>query len=225
MTFQDVFKKSFLEGFAETELGTKEIVVVLLATSLLSLYIFFCYRFMSRRTFYSKSFNISLVGVALVTAAIILTIQSSVVVSLGMVGALSIIRFRTAVKDPMDLVFLYWSISVGIICGAGLVEIAVLTSIVITILLLLLDHLPISRPPKLLVIHAAVGEEVQHQIQSAVQECCRYQKEKTRTITGSEEDLIFEIRVRDGVTLTEKISAIPGVTSVSLVDHDGETAL
>lgn len=225
MTFSDIFKESFLQGFANTELGTKEILVVLFCTSVLAIYIFFCYRLMTRRTFYSKSFNISLVGVAIVTAAIILTIQSSIVVSLGMVGALSIVRFRTAVKDPMDLVYLYWSISVGIICGAGLVEIAVLASIVMTILLLVLDRVPIGRSPKLLVIHAKADDTTLQEIRKTVQENCRYQKEKTRTITNGEMDLILEVRVKEDQTIPEKLSKIDGVTSVSLVDHDGETNL
>ena len=124
MKFADIFKKSFLEGYSNVELSSTQIIIALAIACVISLYIFYTYRIMTRRTFYSKNFNISLVAMCLITAAIIITIQSSVVVSLGMVGALSIVRFRTAIKDPMDLVFLFWSISVGIICGAGLSQIS-----------------------------------------------------------------------------------------------------
>lgn len=107
MSFSDIFKKSFLEGFSSMELGFKEIMVVFLITACLAFYIFLVYRTVTRRTFYSKNFNISLAMLCLITSAVILTIQFSIVISLGMVGALSIVRFRTAIKDPMDLVFLF----------------------------------------------------------------------------------------------------------------------
>ena len=119
MSFKDIFKKSFLEGFASTEITTLTVVTALGVACLLALYIFFVYRVVTRKTFYSKNFNITLAGVTVITASLILTMQSSVVLSLGMVGALSIVRFRTAIKEPMDLMFLFWSISVGIICGSG----------------------------------------------------------------------------------------------------------
>ena len=113
-TFSSIFKRSFLEGYANIELSTTQILIVMFFSLLVGIYIYLVYRFLTKKTFYSKSFNMSLVLMSVITAAIILTVQSSVVISLGMVGALSIVRFRTAVKDPMDLVFLFWSISVGI---------------------------------------------------------------------------------------------------------------
>lgn len=227
MTFKDVFKKSFLQGFATIELGTKEILVVLVLTTIIALYIYCVYRLMTRRTFYSKNFNISLVAVAIVTAAIILTIQSSVVVSLGMVGALSIVRFRTAVKDPIDLVFLFWSISVGIICGAGLVEIAVLASLFITIVLFILDRIPDGRAPLLLVVHCESSGEVLRSVKSSVETLCRHSKEKTKTITGNQADVIIELRAKDDEAskLVEEVSALKGVETVSLVRHDGEVTM
>ena len=116
MSFQDIFKNSFLSDFSFA-VDTKTIIINLALTTVFAIYIFFIYRAVTRKTFYSKNFNLSLIAMAIITAGIILTIQSNVVLSLGMVGALSIVRFRTAVKDPLDLVFLYWSISVGIICA------------------------------------------------------------------------------------------------------------
>ena len=117
--FSDIFKKSFLEGFTGGDISTGRIAATLAVTALIALYIFVIYRVVTRKTFYSKTFNISLVALAVVTSAIILAMQSNLVISLGMVGALSIIRFRTAIKDPMDLVFLFWSISVGIRCNGN----------------------------------------------------------------------------------------------------------
>ncbi len=154
MSFKDIFKKSFLEGFASTEITTLTVVTALGVACLLALYIFFVYRVVTRKTFYSKNFNITLAGVTVITASLILTMQSSVVLSLGMVGALSIVRFRTAIKEPMDLMFLFWSISVGIICGAGLAQVAVILSVVMTLGILILDRLPVARAPMIFVVNA-----------------------------------------------------------------------
>ena len=155
MTFHDIFKKTFLEGWQSAEIGASAMISTMVVVSLLSLYIFFVYRVVTRKTFYSKNFNISLACVSVTTAAIIITIQSSIVVSLGMVGALSIVRFRTAIKDPMDLAFLFWSISTGIICGAGLSEFAVILAIVLTVGILVLNNIPVAKAPMILVISAS----------------------------------------------------------------------
>lgn len=221
-TFKDILKKSFLEGYASTELGTKEILVALAIALLLGLYIFFCYRFLTRRTFYSKSFNISLVGMTLITAAIILTIQSSVVVSLGMVGALSIVRFRTAIKDPMDLVFLYWSISIGIICGAGLSEIAILGSLLMTVVLYFLDLIPVAKAPMILVVNADNSKVDDEVLQQTVKKYSTVYKEKSRSITNGQKNVVIELRTDRGAALTQELSAMEGMESVSLLSHDGE---
>ena len=107
MNFKDIFRNSFLEAFTKTEVAAGEVIVILLCTCLVALYIFWVYRLLTRKTFYSKNFNISLAALSVITAIVILTVQSNIVLSLGMVGALSIVRFRTAIKDPMDLVFLF----------------------------------------------------------------------------------------------------------------------
>ena len=120
MSFKDIFKKSFLEGFATAELTGRVILAALGIAAVLALYIFFVYRVMTRKTFYSRNFGIAMAGVTVITASLILTMQSSVVISLGMVGALSIVRFRTAIKEPMDIAFLFWAIAVGIILAAGM---------------------------------------------------------------------------------------------------------
>lgn len=221
MSIQDAFKKSFLENFNTADISTQDIVVTLFITMVLALYIFFIYRIISRKNFYNKSFNISLAALALITAAIIITIQSSIVVSLGMVGALSIVRFRTAVKDPLDLVFLFWSIAVGIICGAGFYNIAAIVSIVITIMIFALDMIPVAKVPMILVIRAVSGD-MQKQILNVVADEARYYKVKSRNMTKSQLNMIIELRTKKESELLNRICGIEGVEYASLLDHDGE---
>ena len=159
MSFKDILKKSFLENYAQTEMSIKTIIIAIALTCVFAVYIYLFYRIVTKKSFYSKSFNISLASIAIITSAIILTIQSSVVVSLGMVGALSIVRFRTAIKDPMDLVFLFWSIAVGIICGSGLFGIALVLSASITILILVLELVPQAKAPQILLISFKDSDE------------------------------------------------------------------
>ncbi len=221
-TFSDIFKKSFLEGYASVELSAKQIVVVIFFAVLLGLYIYAVYRFLTKKTFYSKSFNISLVLMSVITAAIILTVQSSVVISLGMVGALSIVRFRTAVKDPMDLSFLFWSISVGIICGAGLVEIAIILSVIVTVVIYALDRIPVIKTPMILVVNAGVDSDAG--ILEKIRENTGYYEEKSRVITNGVLELVYELRTKDSSALSKAVSSVPGVNSVSVMSHDGEVS-
>ena len=212
MSIQDAFKKSFLTNFNTADISTQDIVVTLVITLLLALYIFFIYRITSRKNFYNKSFNISLAA---------LTIQSSIVVSLGMVGALSIVRFRTAVKDPLDLVFLFWSIAVGIICGAGFYNIAAIVSIIITILVFTLDMIPVAKVPMILVVRAACGD-MQNKILEVVADETKYYKVKSRNVTKSQLNMIIELRTKKESELLNKICNLDGVEYASLLDHDGE---
>lgn len=221
MGFQDVFKKSFLEGFTSMDITSAKIMATLFMTALLALYIFFIYRLVTRKVFYSKNFNISLAAMSLITAAIILAMQSNLVISLGMVGALSIIRFRTAIKDPMDLVFLFWSISVGIICGAGLYEVALITSVAVTVCILVLDLLPVARTPMMLVINSSVmdGED---EILEVVDKYAKAYKVKSRNLSKGRLDMVVELRVKDESGLVSEVAAIEGMISASLIAHDGE---
>ncbi|MBE5849650.1 MAG: DUF4956 domain-containing protein [Lachnospiraceae bacterium] len=221
-TFSDIFKKSFLEGYASVELSAKQIVIVIFFALLIGLYIYATYRFLTKKTFYSKNFNISLVLMSVITAAVILTVQSSVVISLGMVGALSIVRFRTAVKDPMDLAFLFWAISAGIICGAGLVEIAIILSVVATIVIFALDRIPVIKTPMILVVNAGVDSDVE--ILEKIRENASYYEEKSRVITDGALELVYELRTKDGALLSKAVSAVSGVNSVSVMSHDGEVS-
>lgn len=221
MGFQDVFKKSFLEGFSSMDITTAKIMATLCMTALLALYIFFIYRLVTRKVFYSKNFNISLAAMSLITAAIILAMQSNLVISLGMVGALSIVRFRTAIKDPMDLVFLFWAISIGIICGAGLYEVALVTSVVVTVCILALDLLPVAKAPMMLVVNSSVmdGEGA---ILQVVEKYAKYYKVKSRNLGNGRLDLVVELRVKDESGLVGEVAAIEGMISASLIAHDGE---
>ena len=221
MSFSDIFKKSFLDGFASTDINIYTAAAAMLITCLLALYIFLAYRLLTRKTFYSKNFNIALAGIALVTAGIVLTIQSSLVVSLGMVGALSIVRFRTAVKDPLDLMFLFWAIAVGIICGVGMAEIAVILSIVMTIVIILLNRLPVAKAPLILVVNAS-DLDAEGVVTQVVQKYAKHFTIKSRNMTKDSLDLIIELRTAEGAKLVREVLDIPAVTSASLMAHDGE---
>lgn len=223
MSFKDIFKKSFLEGFATVELTGRVILAALGIAAVLALYIFFVYRIMTRKTFYSRNFGIALVGVALITAALILTMQSSVVISLGMVGALSIVRFRTAIKDPLDLMFLFWSISVGIICGAGMAQIAVILSVGLTVGILLLEKLPVAKAPMILVVNAD-GLDAEERVCAAVAGFAKHYSVKSRNVTAGAVDLVLELRTAQGAELVKAVNALEGVRSVSLMSHDGEVS-
>ncbi len=221
MSFKDIFKKSFLEGYASSEITTFTIVVALGLACLLALYIFFVYRVVTRKTFYSKNFNITLAGITVITAALILTMQSSVVLSLGMVGALSIVRFRTAVKDPMDLMFLFWSISVGIICGAGLAQVAVILSVVVTLGILILDRMPVAKAPMILVVNAS-DLDAEEAVSEIVKKYARFFSVKSRNMTSDTLDLVMELRTEQGSALVQEVMHLKGITSASLLAHDGE---
>lgn len=222
MNFSDIFKKSFLDGFVSTDVNIYTSAVAMLITCVLAFYIFVVYRVLTKKTFYSKSFNIALAGIALIVSGIILTIQSSIVVSLGMVGALSIVRFRTAIKDPMDLMFLFWSIAVGIICGVGLAEIAILLSLLLTAGIVVLNHLPVAKAPLLLVVNSRDidGEKI---IMDTVKLYSKHNTVKSRNMTKNSLDLIVELRTDKGSQLIRELLNLDEVETASLMSHDGET--
>ena len=221
MGFKDVFKKSFLEGFNGMDITTAKIVATLFVTALLALYIFAIYRLVTRKVFYSKNFNIALAAMSLITAAIILAMQSNLVISLGMVGALSIVRFRTAIKDPMDLVFLFWSISIGIICGAGLYEVALVTSVAVTVFILVLDMIPVSRAPMMLVVNSSKMDDEQT-VLDVVGKYAKSYKVKSRNLSKGRLDLVIELKVKEESALVSEVAALDGMLSASMISHDGE---
>ena len=203
------------------DITTGKIAAPLIVTALLALYIFAIYRLVTRKVFYSKNFNISLAVMSLITSAIILAMQSNLVISLGMVGALSIVRFRTAIKDPMDLAFLFWSISIGIICGAGLYEIALVTSVGVTVFILVLDMLPVGKAPMMLVVNSSEmnGEKA---VLDVVGKYARYYKVKSRNLSKGRLDLVIELKVKEESALVSEVAALDGMLSASMISHDGE---
>lgn len=221
MNFSDVIRKNVLEGFMYADLSTAKIVTTLVITFLIAVYIFWIYKVVSKSAFYFKSFNVSMAIISVVTAGIILAMQSSIVISLGMVGALSIVRFRTAIKDPMELLFLFWSIGTGIICGAGLYKIAVILAVLVTVGILILDMFPVRIGSYLLIVNSD-KKEMEDDIESAVKELSGAYKLKSKNITADGMDLILEIKAKNEKELVNRISGMQGITAVSVLAHDGE---
>ena len=216
----NLIMKSFLEGYATSELNMGTMFFCMGIAAAIGLYIFMIYKLVNKNSFYNRNFNISLIALTVITAAIILTIQSNIVVSLGMVGALSIVRFRTAIKDPMDLVFLFWSISVGIICGAGFAMIAVIASVVLTIIIVCLSLFSSPRETMVLVVNA--DEYNESQVMEAVKANCGFWKVRARNISGTGMNMAIEVRTREPQALIRQIVDTEHVVSASLLEHDGE---
>ncbi len=220
MGLKQLLERSLLEGYANSDLNIGTMFLCIGITAAMALYILFVYRMLNKNSFYNRSFALSLVELSVITAAIILTIQSNIVVSLGMVGALSIVRFRTAIKDPMDLVFLFWSISAGIICGAGFAMIAVIASIVLTILLIVLNLTRTERKSQVLVVNA--DEYIEEEILGAVKSGCGAWKVRARNVSAGDVNLAIEVHTKDPQALVKALSGMEHVTGVSLLEHDGE---
>lgn len=224
MSFTDTIKKSVLEGFTANDLTTTSIAVTLGMAVLLGLYIYGIYRVTTKNSFYNRSFNKALAILPLIVAGILLAMQSNLIISLGMVGALSIVRFRNAVKDSMDLVYLFWSISVGIITGAGLYELSVISSLAITLLVILLDMMPALKAPYLLVVSMS-EEGSDEKLSECVKKYAPRFKIKSHNITPTGTEIIFEIYASKGEGLMKDVAALAGVNSVNLLSHDGEIRL
>ena len=222
MTFNDIFKKSFLEGYAPADLSPKTIALCLMIACAIGVYIFVAHRLICRKSFYNKSFGIALIALPMITTAIILAVQSSVVISLGMVGALSIVRFRTAIKEPMDLVFLFWSISVGIICGAGLAAIAAILSIALSFVIWLFNSLPAPGIPVLLLV-TTTDLKGEGALMDLVQQYCAGATVKSRAMVPEQMDLVIEVRKAREAELAAAVMALEGVTAATVLAHDGET--
>lgn len=211
---------AFLEGYATSNLDLQTMFICVGLTAVIALYICLVYRLVGKNSFMDWSFHLSLFALAIITAAVILTIQSNIVVSLGMVGALSIVRFRTAIKNPLDLIFLFWSISVGIICGAGYAMIAVIASVVLTIGIILFSVFPSEKGTMILIVNASAYEE--DQVIHVLKNNCRLWKIRARNIEPGNVSLAIEVRTKRPSALVQEISDLEAVTSASLVEHDGD---
>lgn len=217
----NLIKKVLFEGFSGTTLDIETIGLCMTITVLIAAYIFGVYRVLNRNSFYNRNFNLSLIALAVITAAIILTIQSNIVISLGMVGALSIVRFRTAVKDPMDLVFLLWAISAGIICGAGFAIIAIIASVITTIIVVLFEKIPVGKAPVILLVNSTNCKNIKT-IEDVIQKNCSMYKVKARNLTKEKLDMAVEVHTKKETVLLDELMSMEDIVSASLLDHDGE---
>lgn len=222
-SIKDVIKSSVYESLGGgTNLSAKSILLLIMIAALVGLYIYAVYRMSSKSAFYSKDLNVTMAGMPIIVAAIMIAMQSNLLVSLGMVGALSIVRFRNAVKNPIDLLYLFWSISAGIIVGVGLYLLSFVLCIVMTALLLVLDLVPNAKAPDLLVLRALATEIDYEEIESILKGCCKYHKEKSRSIKNGETELIIEIRTAKKEELLDKFFKIKCLTQINCISHDGE---
>ena len=221
MSFSDIFKKGFLTSYANTEITFRYAVLAMAVCLAISLVICAVYYFKSRKYFFSKEFAVSLVGLSVITVSVILTIQSSVVVSLGMVGALSIVRFRTAIKNPLDLVFLFWAISVGIICGAGIFYIAVPLTLILGIAILLSDEIPGVARNKILVLDGKYPYN-EGELAATLKKHVKWYHIRTETVHNDDLNLIIEVRrVKDSAGLIKEMKDVHGFHDVSLLVQEG----
>ena len=221
MSITDIIKKSVLEKFQASDLTTTSIAIILGMAVLMGLFIYLVYRFHSKSGFYSRGFNKTLAILPLITAAIMLAMGSNLTISLGMVGALSIVRFRNAVKEPVDLMYLFWSISIGIIVGAGLFELAVLLSLAVAVLIFALDLLPVWKAPVLLVV-SGNSMDIEAALLSCAKSYTKAAKIRSRNITKHGVEWIVELQTRKETELVESIAAVEGIQTVHLMTHDGD---
>ena len=220
MTFQDVFTSSFLERVDAVPL--LDMALALLLACLVGLFVVFVYRRTYSGVMYSASFGATLVALTLVTTLVILAVSSNVLLSLGMVGALSIVRFRTPVKEPLDIVFLFWCIAAGIVLAAGLIPLALLGSAFIGAVLLAFSARRNVDRPYLLVMRAST-EEVARAAELLVRERARAASLKSKTVAPGCIELDFEVRLRGtDSSLVDELAAREGVSDVALVSYNGD---
>ena len=221
MGFNDIFKKGFLTSYANTEITFRYAVLAMLVCLVISLVICAVYYFKSRKYSFSKEFAVSLVALSVITVSVILTIQASVVVSLGMVGALSIVRFRTAIKNPLDLVFLFWSIATGIICGAGLYFIALPLTLILGIAILLSDEVPGVARNRILVLDGSYPYD-EKQTMDIVKKYARWYNVRTESVHNDAVNLIVAVRkVKDSAGLIRELRQTGAFSDVSLLVQEG----
>jgi len=216
----EILKSNFLDSYQSSTIDFIDITTALLLVCIIWLLINFVYKKTYTGVLYSKSFSLSLIGLSSVTCLIIMTITSNIILSLGMVGALSIVRFRSAIKDPNDIVFMFWSIAVGIACGAGFFTIAGYGSVIIAIVLLLVSKYRILQSPYLLIIQSK--HECLDQIEKVLKQYTTTYLSKSVTASDETCESIFEIRTAKQKTIIQNIKSIDCVRSVSIVSYQGE---
>nr|WP_122012403.1 DUF4956 domain-containing protein [Maliibacterium massiliense] len=219
MTFDDIFKSSFLDKV--TSFSALDMVIAMALAFALGLFIFYVYKKSFNGVMYSASFALSLIAMTLITTLIIQAVTSNVVLSLGMVGALSIVRFRAAIKEPMDICFLFWSISVGIVLGAGLIPLAVFGSLFIGLILTLFANRRRGAEPYLLVVQCQ-DDAVEQRVGKLVADCVKKHAVKSKTVSPQGVEVTIEVRMKDNTTqFVNQVAALEGVRQAVLVSYNG----
>ena len=220
MSVKDFIKKSVLENFSPY--NVPQMAAALLAAVLLGALIYWVYQRFYAGVLFSRSFAMTLVGMSVLTCMVTLAISSNVVISLGMVGALSIVRFRAAIKEPVEIVFLFWSLAVGIVIGAGMIPLAVIGSAIIGLILLLFANRKVRHNPYILVLSCADEGAETAALELLGRNTAHWQV-KSKTVTASGIELTAELRARDASTaFVNEISRLPGVGNAILVSYNGE---
>lgn len=213
------FWESVISGFDNRELTETLIVSVLAVVTVLALYEYVVYRFILRRSLYNKAFNISIAVIPYFIAMMVMCLQSSLTITLGTIGALAIIRFRNAVKDPIDLVFLLWSVFLGISCGCRLFSMAALTSVTVTLVLIALNYLNIRNKTHILVMRLKSADSI-----SKAEECLksntRHYRVKSQNYTGDSLTVVIELRTRDVEGLLSSLRGLGEIDRMSLMEYD-----
>ena len=220
MTFTDIFKSDFLENV--TSVTVLDMVLTIVLAFGIGLFIFFVYKKTYRGVMYSSSFGVTLIALTMITSQVILAVTSNVVLSLGMVGALSIVRFRTAIKEPLDIAFLFWAIAVGIILAAGFIPLAVIGSVIIGLILLFFVNRKQHKNPYIIVLsckdHAAETAAMSY-VGERVERCVVKSKSAQEGLV----EINMEVRLKDDNTdFINELSAMEGVNSAVLVSYNGE---
>ncbi len=220
MTFQDIFKSSFLENVSSVSIP--DMLITLVLSFALGLFIFLIYKRTFAGVMYSSSFGVTLLALTMITTVVMLAVTSNVVLSLGMVGALSIVRFRTAIKEPMDIAFLFWAIAVGIILAAGMLPLAIVGSLAIGLILVLFANRKPHVRPYIAVLQCA-DQEAEKQatgyLQTQVQRCTV----KSKTVQPGQVEVNLEVRLKEGNTdFVNALADLPGVRSAVLVSYNGD---
>ncbi len=220
MTFSDVFKSGFLNN-----INSFSVVDVLLALGLafvLGLFIFIIYKKTYSGIMYSDSFGVSLIALSMITSLVIIAVTSNVVLSLGMVGALSIVRFRTAIKEPMDIAFLFWAIAVGIVLGAGLIALAIIGSVIIGVMIVIFSTRKIGETPYILVVNCE-NDENEKETAALIGGEAKKSILKSKSVNKMGIELTYEIRIKDDNTeFMNKLLSLEGVSNAVLVTYNGE---
>lgn len=220
MTFQDIFKSSFLENV--TSVSLLDMALALVLAFGLGLFIYFVYKKTFQGVMYSSGFGVTLVALTMIVTLVILAVTSNIVLSLGMVGALSIVRFRTAIKEPLDIAFLFWSIAVGIVLAAGMIPLAVFGSVLIGLVLLFFANKKSHMHPYILVIHCKNQEKEKQALAFLGQQVKKFVI-KSKTVQKDAIELNIEIRMKnDDTGFVNELTDMDGINSAVLVSYNGD---